>query len=153
VSHQQAQAARLPAGIVSINADANTHPLGKQNSPFHAGSQVSFETIERVTQGTAELVDTLAGDLKMCVRYYESIFPGRTADRVIFVGGESRHVAMCQRVAQQLGLPATLGDPLARLIKDGVTRTTVDLRQPQPGWAVAVGLGIGLSPASPEREG
>jgi len=83
----------------------------------------------------------------MCSRYFETIFPGRVVDRVIFIGGESRHVAMCQRVAKAVGLPATLGDPLARLMKDGVTQTRVDLRQPQPGWAIAVGLGIGLSPA------
>ena len=35
-SHYQAQASRLPAGVVGINADANTHPLGKQNAPAAA---------------------------------------------------------------------------------------------------------------------
>jgi Tfp pilus assembly PilM family ATPase len=72
-------------------------------------------------------------------------------DRAIFVGGESRHIPMCKRIAQQLGLPATLGDPLARLMKDGAGQTTVDLRQPQPGWAIAVGLALGLSPTGPEQ--
>jgi type IV pilus assembly protein PilM len=151
-SHQQLQASRLPAGVVSINADGNTHPLGKQNSPYHAGAQVTFETIERINHGVQELLETLGTDLQMCVRYYESIFQGRTVDRVIFIGGEARHVSMCQRVAQLVGLPATLGDPLARLIKDGVTRTAIDLRQPQPGWAIAAGLAIGTSPETPEKE-
>ncbi len=153
VSHQQAQASRLPAGIVGINADNNTHPMGKQNGLIHAGTQVSFETAERVMKAVQPSIDTLVTELQMCVRYYESIFPGRMVDRVIFVGGESRHISMCQKIAQQLGLPATLGDPLARLLKDGVTQTKVDLRQPQPGWAIAVGLGVGVSSVSPEREG
>ena len=118
--------------------------------PSSAANQLSAETLERVNQGVGELLSTLASDLQMCVRYYESVFPGRTVDRVIFVGGESRHVANCQRIARELGLPATLGDPLARLMKDGVTQTSVDLRQPQPGWAVAVGLATGLS--SPNAE-
>ena len=59
---------------------------------------------------------------------------------------------MCQKIAQRLGVPATLGDPLARLMKDTVTQTSVDVRQPQPGWAIAVGLAMGLAPAASERE-
>jgi hypothetical protein len=35
-------------------------------------------------------------------------------------------------------------------MKDNVTQTKVDVRQPQPGWAIAVGLAMGLSPAAPE---
>jgi len=105
-----------------------------------------------VHQALAEPLETLIGDLQLCVRYYESIFPGGKLDRAIFVGGESRHVALCQSIAQRLGIPATLGDPLARLQKDSVAKTAVDLRQPQPGWAIAVGLGLGLSPAPEQRE-
>ncbi len=155
ISHQQVQASRLPAGVVGITADAYTHPLGKQNNPNNAGSvgTVDPATVDKVAQAVGPGVETLIGDLQLCARYYESIFSGRNVDRVIFVGGESRHVGMCQKIAQGLGLPATLGDPLARLMKDGVTQTSVDLRQPQPGWAIAVGLGIGLSTNTPEREG
>jgi Tfp pilus assembly PilM family ATPase len=90
----------------------------------------------------------LISELKLCMRYYEGIFSGRTVDRVIFVGGESRHISNCKRIAQQLGLPATLGDPLARLMKDQAAQTSVDLRQPQPGWAIAVGLALGISPGA-----
>jgi type IV pilus assembly protein PilM len=152
-SYQQAQASRLPAGVVGIGADANTHPLGKQNSPVPAdagagaGGELGADAIARINAATAGVLETLTSDLVMCGRYFETIAAGRGVDRVIFTGGESRHVTMCQRVAQGLGVPATLGDPLARLMKDGVTQTKVDLRQPQPGWAIAVGLGIGLSPA------
>lgn len=147
-SLQQAQASRLPAGVVGIGVDANTHPLGKQNSPVkgEAGG-LTAEALAKIHGAIGPTLETLTSDLLMCSRYYETIFPDKVVDRVIFTGGESRYVTMCQRVAQGLGLPATLGDPLARLMKDGVTQTKVDLRQPQPGWAIAVGLGIGLSPA------
>jgi len=148
---QQAQAARLPAGVVGIGADHHTHPLGRQNA---AGvlAGIDPETVAKVGEATGEAVGNLIGDLQMCVRYYESIFPGRVVDRAIFVGGESRHIPMCQRIAQALGLPSTLGDPLARLLKDGATQGSVDLRQPQPGWAIAVGLAVGVAPANVERE-
>ncbi len=148
-SKQQATASRLPAGVVGIGADANTHPLGRQNgAPGLVG--IDIETVEKVETATAEAVDTLISELKLCVRYYEGIFPGRVVDRAIFVGGESRHVPLCQKIAQQLCLPATLGDPLARLAKDQAAQTNLDMRQPQPGWAIAVGLALGLSPT--ERE-
>jgi type IV pilus assembly protein PilM len=147
-SYQQMQASRLPAGVVGIGADAHTHPLGKQNSTVPGGGEgLGADAVNRITSAIGGSLDTLASDLVMCGRYFETIVAGRGVDRVIFTGGESRHVSMCQRVAQGLGLPATLGDPLARLLKDGVTQTRVDLRQPQPGWAIAVGLGIGMSPA------
>jgi type IV pilus assembly protein PilM len=148
---RRARAPRPPAGVVAIGAanDA-THPLGKQNGTITEG--LDDATVVKVTQSLAELLGSLTTDLQLCLQYYESIFPGRTVDRAIFVGGESRHVALCQAIAQKLGLPATLGDPLARLVKDGVAKTSVDLRQPQPGWAIAVGLAIGLAPQSPEKE-
>ena len=149
-SRQQAQAARLPAGVVSIGADHNTHPLGRQNL---AGSGAALagidpETVAKVTEATAAAVESIIGELLLCMRYYESIFPGRVVDRAIFVGGECRHIPMCQKIAQRLGLPATLGDPLARLTKDNVTQSSVDVRQPQPGWAIAVGLALGMAPPS-----
>jgi type IV pilus assembly protein PilM len=149
-SRQQALAARLPEGVVGIGADQNTHPLGKQNAGARAG--IDTEMVQQVEGATAAGVESLAGELQMCMRYYESIFPGRVVDRAIFVGGESRHVPMCQRIARRLGVPATLGDPLARLIKDNANTGGVDVRQPQPGWAIAVGLAIGLAPAATERE-
>jgi hypothetical protein len=38
-------------------------------------------------------------------------------------------------------------------MKDGSSVTSVDLRQPQPGWAIAVGLAIGVAAAAgTERE-
>lgn len=149
-SKQQATASRLPPGVVGIGADASTHPLGRQNGAGLAG--IDPETVEKVGEATRDVVEALMGELMLCVRYYEGIYPGRVVDRAIFVGGEARHVPLCQKIAQRLCVPATLGDPLARLIKDQATQTNLDVRQPQPGWAIAVGLALGLSPAATERE-
>jgi type IV pilus assembly protein PilM len=146
-SRQQASAARLPPGVVGIGADQHTHPLGKQNV-LGAAAGIDSDTVEKVAAATAGAQESLAGELLLCLRYYEGIFPGRTVDRAIFVGGESRHIPMCQKIAQKLGLPATLGDPLARLIKDNTTTTSVDIRLPQPGWSIVTGLAIGLAGSS-----
>jgi hypothetical protein len=74
-------------------------------------------------------------------------------DRAVFVGGESRHVPICQRIARELCLPSTLGDPLARLNRDEPNGAApkINLRLPQPEWAIAVGLAIGLSPTITEQ--
>ncbi len=149
VTHRLAKAPRLPAGVVAIGA-SETHPLGKQNAA--TVDAVDDQTMAKVQGAMEEPLNVLITELQLCLRYYESIFPERMVDRVIFVGGESRHVALCQAIAQRLGLPATLGDPLARLMKDGTAKTTVDLRQPQPGWAIAAGLAIGLVPQTSEKE-
>jgi type IV pilus assembly protein PilM len=148
-SKQQAQAARLPAGVVALGGEQSGHPLGQNNNGTPV-TGIDPESVEKVNEATAAPLESLMNELVLCMRYYEGIFPGKVVDRAIFVGGESRHVPMCQKIAQRLGLPSTLGDPLARLMKDNVTQTKVDVRQPQPGWAIAVGLAMGLSPTAPE---
>lgn len=150
---EHARAARLPAGVLSINTNADGHALGRNN----AAPVVDADTLDKLAKALAEPLDHLTSDLRLCIGYYESIYPNRTVanapiDRAIFVGGESRYIALCKTIAENLGLPATLGDPLARLLKDAATKTTIDLRQPQPGWAIASGLAVGLAHAQPTAE-
>ncbi len=85
--------------------------------------------------------DCLLDELTMCLRYYQSTFTDRTVEKLVFLGGESRHVELCQKLARSLKIAAQLGDPLARLGRDSGGNTIgLDLRQPQPGWAVPMGL-------------
>ncbi len=89
----------------------------------------------------AELGHALADELSMCVRYHQSLFRGHAIDRMIFLGGESRNITLCQQIARHLNLPAQLGDPLTRFETRRSLRTPgLSLGQPQSGWAVACGL-------------
>ncbi len=91
----------------------------------------------------AEPLEQLVDEVAMCIRYYETIFPGKKVNRAIFFGGEARHRALCQHVARALRLPAQVADPLARISRTGGEKLTgVDLTTPQPGWTVAVGLAL-----------
>jgi type IV pilus assembly protein PilM len=89
----------------------------------------------------SEPLEILTDEISMCLRYHESVFPDRKIDRAIFIGGEARHLGLCQHIARTLRLPAQVADPMA-----GVTRTgrepcfNVDFAQPQPGWAATLGL-------------
>lgn len=89
----------------------------------------------------SELLETLTDEVQMCVRYHASQFPSRKVDRVLFVGGEARHRGLCQHIAKALRLPAQAADPMARVARSGKEPAFgIDLKLPQPGWAVALGL-------------
>jgi len=89
-----------------------------------------------------DTIDCLIDELHLCVRYHQSMFKDRPIEKLVFLGGEARHVSTCQKIARALRIGAQLGDPLARLtrISQGRPPEGVDLREPQPGWAVPLGL-------------
>jgi Tfp pilus assembly PilM family ATPase len=103
-----------------------------------------------VEQACAPLLSKLVDELQLCRRYYEATFPSKPVDRLIFVGGEARQRTLCQQIAQSMGVAAQVGDPLVRMgrVSDIGIESGIDRRQPQPGWAVAIGLSLG--PATPQ---
>ncbi|MHC4715594.1 MAG: pilus assembly protein PilM, partial [Planctomycetota bacterium] len=94
----------------------------------------------------ADVTDEIA----QCLRYYESIFVNRAIDRIIFVGGQAHNNRLCRCIAERLNLPAQVGDPMAGIKRmDGRDwPAQMDTREPQPAWAVAVGLSLGASLAA-----
>jgi len=103
------------------------------------------EQATSVDAATAPLIQQLCEELNLCRRYHDTTFTQSRVDRLVFIGGEARQRPMCQRIAQSLGVAAQLGDPLVRMSK--TTRIGpecgIDLTQPQPAWAVAIGLSMG----------
>jgi len=88
-----------------------------------------------------EPLEILTDEVAMAVRYHESVFPQKRLERIVFVGGESRQVALCQHIAKSVRLSAQIADPMAKVARGGKEPVKgVDLAQPQPGWAVALGL-------------
>lgn len=93
-----------------------------------------------------EPLEILTDDLSACLRYHRSTFPDQPVEKIVFLGGESRHTALCQHVARALGLAAQVADPMSRIERTGAEPSVgVDLDGPQPGWALPIGLC--LSPA------
>jgi Tfp pilus assembly PilM family ATPase len=93
-------------------------------------------------EAAGEALECLIDELQLCLRYHQSVFPARPVEKLVFIGGESRNAAICQRIARALRVGAQLGDPLARMVrlKAATPPTGVDMRAPQPGWAVPLGL-------------
>ncbi|MDX2117487.1 MAG: pilus assembly protein PilM [Planctomycetota bacterium] len=91
--------------------------------------------------GIHEPLEMLRDEIAMCLRYHDAMFPTMKADRMVFLGGEARHRALCQHIAKSLRLSAQLADPLARVGRTGNEPATgVDAKEAQPGWTVALGL-------------
>jgi len=90
-------------------------------------------------------LDALADEITKCLHYYKSVFPSRTIERAIFLGGQAMDRRLCQSIARHLDLPAQIGDPLARITRAGSAgrEAGLDRRVAQPAWAVAVGLSVG----------
>ncbi len=86
------------------------------------------------------VLDELVDELRTAVRYHSALFPGREIDHIIFLGGCSTDVSICQRVAQALHLPAQLADPFASIERQPGAHLPMDCSSPQPGWALAFGL-------------
>ena len=93
----------------------------------------------------APTLRSLCEELRSCVRYHDLMFDGHQVEKVIFVGGQAKHTVLCQQVARGLGLPAHLGDPVARVAPETRTGKHSDLESSgrHCEWAVAFGLSLG----------
>jgi Tfp pilus assembly PilM family ATPase len=143
--------ALLGAGLqASAKATGETEPppLPLPDAPAPAVDAIAEQLAQQakqVAQACESPLSQLISELDLCRRYYESTFPAKPVDQLVFVGGEARQRGLCQRIAQELGLKAQVGDPIVRMgrISDVGIESGIDRRHPQPGWVVAIGLSLG----------
>ena len=128
--------------------NAGTTELTPATAQRRSGCRAGHASRAGLPRAARRLVE----ELDLCRRYYEATFPSKPVDRLIFVGGEARQRALCQQIAAEMGLAAQVGDPLVRMgrISEIGIESGIDRRQPQPGWAVAIGLSMG--PARRNRQ-
>lgn len=132
-----------PAPAAQSVSTMNDRRAGSVPIELTCAVQPKSITAENTNVDLSELLDTVTDELSMSLRYHRGMFQDRAVDRVIFLGGESRQLWLCQHVVKELRLPAQVGDPLARYRSEqGVTTPGVNLDEPQPGWAVPCGLCI-----------
>ncbi len=88
----------------------------------------------------SEPLEIMCDEISICLRYHHALFPSARVERVVFVGGQSRHQPVCEHIARTLKLEAQVLDPMACLARAGRVPTSgIDLHTPQPGWASVVG--------------
>lgn len=87
-----------------------------------------------VEEASRPVLDRLAHEISMCLRYYSVTFRGQTMDRLVVCGGEGT-AKLAEDLGGRLDLPAELGDPLWSLSPP--TNLGRDA-----GWDVAAGLAL-----------
>ena len=89
-----------------------------------------------------ETIECIIDELQLCLRYHRSLFPEQQIEKLVFLGGEARDVQTCQAIARSVRVAAQVGDPFARVSRLGHHKSAVgvNLNEPQPGWAVPLGL-------------
>jgi type IV pilus assembly protein PilM len=113
--------------------------LQAADDPEHAAD------LDGTYQAMGGALEAAVTEITKCLRYYESVFPSNPVERAIFLGGQAMDRRLCQAIAQQLSLPAQVGDPLGRIGMAATAKSDggVDRHKAQPAWTVAVGLSLG----------
>jgi len=116
-----------------LKGDATT--MIDNKLPLSAAGADMETTVSRALQ---QLLEEIRG----CVRYHDIMFYNQPVEKVIFVGGQSKNKKLLRSLAQELGLPAQVADPLARIAPPSRFGLHSDLVEGQihPQWAVAYGL-------------
>jgi type IV pilus assembly protein PilM len=92
------------------------------------------EVARGIDQATRPLLDRLAHELSMCIRYHSVTFRGQPLSRILIGGGEAT-AALSEAIQERLGMPCELGNPV-RVLQS----------PPLPGrigqWDIATGLAM-----------
>ena len=107
--------------------------LRKHNSDRRADMQ-DPEVARSVAEATRPLVERLAGELAMCVRYHSVTFRGQPLVRMVLGGGEAT-AQLLETLGRQIDLKCELSDPFRTLSSE------VNLGR-KGQWDVAAGLAL-----------
>jgi type IV pilus assembly protein PilM len=104
----------------------------------HSGDRRADQRDPEVTRSLQEalrpVLDRLANELSMCLRYFSVTFRGRPVDQAVVGGGEATE-ALVEWLGPRLNLPCEMGNPLRAF-----GHAPVSGRAGQ--WDVAVGLAL-----------
>jgi len=136
-----------PAGKSGGAAAAGSGEVGGSVEPKEGAAVATEEEGlgARVKEAILLSQQNLAEEIRSCVRYHDLVFGSQPVGRAIFVGGQAKNKSLCRQLARNLGLPAQLGDPLARIEPSSLVGKHSDLAADERhcDWAVAFGLSLG----------
>lgn len=131
---------------------ANVVICRAKNVLFAHSIQTGFDKLEN------KGIKNLVLELKGCRRRFETIYKKVRIDRLIFLSGKSMQSEVCHAIAEQMQMPAQIGDCLAAVKMSnpggvehefGIERRVGALtsekagrKNIQSGWAVAFGLSL-----------
>ncbi len=130
---------------ISFDQARQMRAAANHASPVTAGAGGGDESVGPASDEPGhgnDTVESLVDELRLSTRYYNSIFPDRPIQKLVFLGGESQDVTMCQSVARSVRMAAQLGDPFEGVDTQDSPAASggVEPGRPMPGWAVPLGL-------------
>ena len=88
-------------------------------------------------------LENLVGEVRRSLEYHASRAPDSPVRRVVLIGGGAKLKNIDAYFTQSLGMPATIGDPLAHVTVDVPRLGEQYATENSPSFAVALGLAMG----------
>ncbi len=126
--HLDESAARL------LKMKAADAALLRRNNGERRSDRQDPEISRTVNDAIRPVLDRLANEIALCLRYYSVTFRGHSISRLLLGGGEAT-TYLAEAFGQRLNLPAEIGEPLR-----GCDVQLLPGRPPQ--WDVAAGLAL-----------
>jgi type IV pilus assembly protein PilM len=113
----------------------------RRSMPYPLPSDGESSRMHRpVYEALRPVVEELARELGLCLRYYSVTFRGERPEQVALVGGEARQAWLAPLLADTAGVDVTTVDPIDEVGHGDVS--TLSDAGPHVEWAVAAGLSL-----------
>jgi hypothetical protein len=112
------------------------------------GSELQFARVVSIgyTQlAEGQMVQRLLAEIDACIRYFESLPCSGSIERMVFLAGSGTTSVLCEKIAelaQQMQVPAQIGDVLCAVEMNRGPACLVDRRNSRVDWAMAFGLSL-----------
>lgn len=134
---------RAAAERLGLEVDA-VRDLRKQRAAAAArGEEPRDARVDRALfESVRPLMDELAREVSMCLRYYGVTFRGSRPDACLVVGGEAEEPQLVQLLADELHVPTSVGRPLEGIEISNGAALGGDSSSARAEWAVSAGLAL-----------
>lgn len=132
---------KAAADRLGLAVDA-VRDLRRQRAAASArGQEVADARVDRALfEAVRPLMDELAREVSMCLRYYGVTFRGSRPEACLLVGGEAEEPQLVKLLGDELHIPTSVGRPLAgvEISSDSAFGSAIDIARPE--WSIATGL-------------
>jgi len=122
------------AVALALQMDPADASLLRRNNGDRRADQQDPEVTRSIAKATRPVLDRLANEVSLCIRYHSVTFRGRPLARIVLGGGEAS-ANLVQELSKRLDMPCELGEPLRVFRSEAQTG-----RQAQ--WDIAAGLAL-----------
>ena len=139
------EALRMENGLSTTRADT------PEQAPAGNEQNIDTSTRQSVVDTVSEVVEKLAREISLCLRYYKVTFRGKSVERAFFSGGGAYENILFDVLRRQLAVEIEVAQPLKGFDLSS-ERTNLNFNSDRRGllceWAIAVGLSLkGWNPA------